>query len=150
MTTVALFFFTSFMFWGQSGRRDKILLGAVGLECGPCLTPSYCMLFPRWHENYHWLQLMMSGRKHGILNLSPSLIVFCPHLNQLESSVYSGLQCFLSIPCTKILLIGELFTTGGFCKFFFDPAVTLGSMSNLFELHFMFTLTSAIPSSCSA
>ena len=34
---------------------------------------------PFWH--------MPSGRRHGILNLLPSLIVFCPYLNQLEGIV---------------------------------------------------------------
>ncbi len=36
--------------------------------------------------NYHRLHHMPSGKRHEILNLSPSVFVFRPHLNQLEHS----------------------------------------------------------------
>ncbi len=46
-----------------------------------------CLTQCHMHRNYHLLQHMPSGRQHVILNLLPSLIVFCTYLNQLESSV---------------------------------------------------------------
>ncbi len=51
------------------------------------LTPSRCMLSPRQQRNNHWLQPMLSERCHRIFNLQASLILFCPHLSQLEGSV---------------------------------------------------------------
>ena len=45
------------------------------------LTPSRRMPSLTRHENYHQLRYMPAGRQHdGILNLPPSLIVFCLHL----------------------------------------------------------------------
>ena len=39
------------------------------------LTPSPCMLY-----NYYWPRLMLSERRHGILDLQRSLIVFHSHI----------------------------------------------------------------------
>ena len=90
------------------------------------LTPSHLMLSPRQHENYpHQLRCMLFGRWHGILNLSSSLIVFCHYLNQLEDIVS---VCFLRIPHSKILVVQGICNI--FCPMTFDPAVTLGSMSD--------------------
>ncbi len=74
-----------------SGRRHGNAVWEMAWEC--CLGDGMGMLSGRQHGNVVWETAWecclgdSMGMLSGILNLPPSLIVICPHLNQLEGSV---------------------------------------------------------------
>ena len=95
-----------------------------------CLT-SWCQL--PYGMNTLENKCMASGRWHGILNLPPSVIVFCTCMSYaLVWITWVHLLCTVSIPSSIILLLQ------GTCKIFwpmtFDlkwwSAITLGSVPN--------------------
>ncbi len=59
---------------------------------------------PRRDSDYYWLWGMPSEKRHGILNLPSSLIVFCPYLNQLGgSAIVCNYYAFLAYHALKSL-----------------------------------------------